>query len=368
MYSLFKSAIILFLIFSTGLIAAQTVNISDNIIGDKFSFQSNVLDHSVDLLVGLPKNYHGSNCRYPVHYVLDGQILFTYYYGVMDILSNGEVPEGIIIGIQSMKRGFYFKPGDGAGLFSRFLIEELIPYIDTNYRTLPFRSILGHSTTGAFIVNMFFSYPDYFDLYIAGAPYHSDLFGQEIPESFPEKFNRKKYFYSFYGLKDNQLEKNHWDSLAAAIREKEIENFFMINREYAEEGHYAIVFRYIPDGLKMSFSRCGYAIEPGKEFFLSEFYAFEDVQKSKFNVSFCYSENYYISNSLSIRKKGDLDSAIKLLILGLDYYPESDVIHNVLATQFEESGNDALAIIHYKKALEINPGLEFIRKKLADLE
>lgn len=368
MLSISKFGAIILLIFGAGIGAAQPVKKSDLIIGDEFFFQSNVLDHPVELFVGLPKNYSRSTCRYPVHYVLDGQILFTYYYGVMDILTKGEIPECIVVGIQSMKRGFYFKPGDGSGLFSEFIINELIPYIDKNYRTNTYRSILGHSTTGAFIIEMLLRHPEYIDLFIAGAPYHSEMIGPERLAVLPGNFTRKKYFYSFYGLEDNPAEKVNWDSLAANIRDKKIGNLKMVSLEYPEEGHYTIVFRYIPDGLKLAFSGWGYAPEPGEAFSFSAFCAHENYQKSQYNESFCYSEGYFISNSIGLSQEGDPDSAIQLLTFGLDYYPESDIIHNVLATQFENIGKTEKAIEHYKKALEINPGLVFIRKKIADLE
>ena len=173
-----KIAIAVLTLVST-IVYGQNNQISNLSIGDKYSFNSENLDRPIDLYVGLPQNYHQSNCNYPVHYVLDGQIIFSYYYGVTDMLTKGEIPESIVVGIQSVKRGYYFKPGNGANEFTNFLAKELIPFIDSNYRTNSLRLIIGHSTSGAFIVNTLLNSPELFSIYIAGAPYHSDLFIKE---------------------------------------------------------------------------------------------------------------------------------------------------------------------------------------------
>lgn len=337
-------------------------------IGESYSFKSDNLKMSVEIYVGLPKNYHKSNCKYPIHYVLDGQMIFLYYYGVTDMLTKGEIPECIVVGIQSVNRGYYFKPGNGANEFSNFFIEELIPFIDSSYRTNNFRLILGHSSTGAFIVNTLLHNPDSFDIYIAGAPYHSDLFLKTDIDSALHDFNSSKYFYSFYGLEDNQKEKSNWDLLAANIHQAEVENLNMIDNEYEKEGHYSIIYRYIPDGLKLAFKDWGYSPGNGERFAYHDFIDFSISQESRFNVAFDYSEGYFIRNSMNVAKQGDSETAIKLIKHGLSLYPESDVLHNIIAVEYEKTGQNDIAIKHYKKILEIKPELDFIKQKIIDLE
>ena len=103
---------------------SQGAKKTELVIGDKLSLFSENLGISLDLYIGLPKNYQNSRIDYPVHYVLDGQILFSYYSGVIDMLSKGEIPECIVVGIQSVKRGYYYKPGNGAKDLSPILFKK----------------------------------------------------------------------------------------------------------------------------------------------------------------------------------------------------------------------------------------------------
>lgn len=363
-----KNLIIVFFILISATGYSQTFLKSDLSIGDKYSFNSNNLQEPIDLYIGLPKNYHQSNCRYPVHYVLDGQIIFSYYYGVTDMLTKGEIPECIVVGVQSVKRGYYFKPGNGANEFTNFLTKELIPFIDSTYRTNNLRLILGHSTTGAFIVNTLLNSPDSFDIYIAGAPYHSDLFLKIGIDSALHDFKTRKHFYSFYGLNDNQKEKSNWDSLATILKQTKVENIEIVNEEYKDEGHYSIIYRYIPDGLKTAFKDWGYSPAHGEKFSYHDFIDFSNNQQDRYNVIFDYSEGYFTGNSMSLVRQGDSETAIKLITYGLNKYSKSDVLHSIIATEYEKSGQNTLAIEHYKKILEIKPDLDFIKKKLEDLE
>ncbi len=346
----------------------QDVTRSDILIGDKYSFKSKNLEGVVDLFIGLPKNYHQANCRYPVHYVLDGQIIFSYYYGVTDMLTKGEIPECIVVGIQSVKRGYYFKPGDGANEFTNFLTKELIPFIDSTYKTNNLRLILGHSTTGAFIINTLLNSPDSFDIFIAGAPYHSDLFLKINIDSILDDFNSKKYFYSFYGLDDQQKEKSNWDSLATMLKQTKTDKLEIIGKEYNNEGHYSIIYRYIPDGLKMAFKDWGYSPAPGVQFSYSEFTDFSNNQLERYNSIFDYSEGFFIGNSMNLVMQGDTEKAMKLIKHGLNKFPKSDVLHSIIATEYEKSGQNDLALEHYRKILEIKPDMDFVKRKIEDLE
>lgn len=341
--------IVIFLLLSIKPGFGQEIQKTDFIIGDKYSLNSKLLQSPMDLSIGLPKNYNQSNCKYPVHYVLDGQIIFSYYYGVTDILTKGEIPECIVVGIQSIKRGYYFKPGAGSNEFMNFLTQELIPFIDSSYRTNGLRLIIGHSTTGAFIINTFLNSSDDFDIYIAGAPYHSGLFLQTNIDFLLNDFDSKKYLYSFYGDDDNHNEKSNWDSLSSIIRQKDLDNFELINKEYKDESHYSIVFRYIPDGLKNVFKDWKYSPKTGESFSFSDFIEFSDSQKSRFNVAFDYSEGFFIGNSINLLKQGDSETAIQLLTYALEYYPKSDILHSIVAAEHEKTGQNDLSIEHYKK-------------------
>jgi len=66
--------------------------------------------------------------------------------------------------------GPYSENSGGAADFLRFLREELIPQIDSHYRTTAERTLVGHSLAGLFALTVFLDQPETFDRYIAIEP------------------------------------------------------------------------------------------------------------------------------------------------------------------------------------------------------
>ncbi|MFN2565999.1 MAG: alpha/beta hydrolase [Gemmatimonadaceae bacterium] len=58
-------------------------------------------------------------------------------------------------------------PGPGAVRFQQFLGQELIPWVDSTYRTVSERIIVGHSLGGSFVTHTLLHRPELFDVYIA---------------------------------------------------------------------------------------------------------------------------------------------------------------------------------------------------------
>ncbi len=140
------------------------------------------------LSVALPDSYETSTQAYPVIYVLDGD----YNFGVAAGLTRfskvfRNVPELIIVGIgYDMEtadewvqlRDLDFDPpgmpgassDSVANLFLDALTQEMIPFINANYRTIPSdRCLQGYSSSGIFVLYALFQQPDAFQRYISGS-------------------------------------------------------------------------------------------------------------------------------------------------------------------------------------------------------
>lgn len=146
------------------------------------SIYSELIADSFCVFVSVPDGYYSSDKRYPVIYVLDGDIAFGMAASIARYLQIGEnIPELIIVGIgygaidksAGEKRRRDYRPtktGDAEN-FLKFLYEELIPSIDTNYRTIPGdRTINGYSIGGLFGLYTLFTRPETFNRYIIGSP------------------------------------------------------------------------------------------------------------------------------------------------------------------------------------------------------
>jgi predicted alpha/beta superfamily hydrolase len=138
------------------------------------------------LSVLLPSGYAASARNYPVVYLLDGDILFGLAANCTKFLNWGG-QEVIVVGIsydmesydQWIKlRELDFKipevkdapPDSYAHLFLDALTGEIIPFIETNYRTTPSdRSLYGFSSSGFFVLYALFNQPDAFRGYLCGS-------------------------------------------------------------------------------------------------------------------------------------------------------------------------------------------------------
>ncbi len=71
-----------------------------------------------------------------------------------------------------------------ADRFLQFLKQDLIPWTEAQYRTQPFRILVGHSLTGLFTLHTFLNSPDTFNAYLALSPalwWDDEALMQEAP-------------------------------------------------------------------------------------------------------------------------------------------------------------------------------------------
>lgn len=139
--------------------------------------------------VRLPKNYESVNKRYPVLYLLDGDISFNMATSIVRYLQYGkDVPDLIIVApaygtlisdneINHRERDYTFSEYDefiesgGGEQYLDYFEKELIPFVDSNYRTNENRILCGYSLGGLFSVNVLIKNPNLFNNYIIGSPY-----------------------------------------------------------------------------------------------------------------------------------------------------------------------------------------------------
>ena len=129
--------------------------------------------------VSLPPNYDLAKQRYAVTYVLDGHVRAFFDLAVASVAYDvaGDVhayvpPPQIVVGVDQRDRGQEL--GVQQELFSRFLVEELVPFIDHEFRTSGYRTLIGHSLGGRFALMTFCRAPAVFPSVIAISPAGSD--------------------------------------------------------------------------------------------------------------------------------------------------------------------------------------------------
>ena len=169
---------------------------------------SKTLDEYREVWVKLPENYDFNNDQeYPVVYLLDGISLQISLETVYDNYWGHYLPNMILVGISNrtnrtrdlttskvnMRRGSSFKKeSGGAENFTKFIENELIPYIDNKYRSLGHRTLIGHSYAGLFTINMLINHKHLFQNYIAIDP-SLDWDNQKLLKEAKEKLTSESY-------------------------------------------------------------------------------------------------------------------------------------------------------------------------------
>lgn len=159
---------------------------------DALSAQSRTLKVSSQVLgetrivhVHLPRDYGIAKQRYPVIVLLDGQVrpFFDLTIAAADYELTSDafpvaMPRQIVVAVEHPDRGVDL--GSNADAFLRFLTTELLPRIDREYRTLPFRTLVGHSRGGAFALRAACRAGDAFPAIVAISASLSDSLEAEV--------------------------------------------------------------------------------------------------------------------------------------------------------------------------------------------
>lgn len=150
------------------------------------------------LYISLPRNYTTSQEVYPVIFTLDADYSFALAHNIIEhFVERDNLPEMIVVGIayegasQEMNKyrkhrsrdytptytleggyGPEFQKYSGGGeKFRTFIISELIPFMESNYRVEPDnRTFVGHSYGGLFGTYVLLTRPDLFQKYILVSP------------------------------------------------------------------------------------------------------------------------------------------------------------------------------------------------------
>lgn len=150
---------------------------------------STATGRNYDLYIRLPNNYAKDQTKkYPVVYLLDGQWDFRMLDAIYGGLEYDKfVPELIIVGItysgenadyETLRAMDYtpvndksFNGSGGAPKFLSFIKEQLMPFIETNYRAdSSQRVLMGSSFGGTFTLFALFTEPTLFSGYVASSP------------------------------------------------------------------------------------------------------------------------------------------------------------------------------------------------------
>ncbi|NER17611.1 alpha/beta hydrolase-fold protein [Spongiivirga citrea] len=133
-------------------------------IGVNHIIKSSNLNEERVIQVHTPDGYSESEQKYPVLYILDGQQYFLSGVGVQKALRKPRaIPKMIIVGINDNESSRWTWFGDEKEKFSSFLIDEVIPFINSSYRTNEEHIIFGWEGAAYYASELILKHPEAFN-------------------------------------------------------------------------------------------------------------------------------------------------------------------------------------------------------------
>ncbi len=394
---LFRAVILIYLLFTT-LVNAQKVD--DIKLTNKISIESRVLGEERTVYIYLPESYSGSLNQYPVLYVLDGRSHFLYLSGLVESISRSKhMPEMIVVAIENTDRTRDLTPtkamypilsdqpvGGGADRFTEFIDEELIPFVENNYRTKTFRMLAGHSLAGLYVTYVLLNYSDLFDAVFASSPslhWDEQLVIRQSVKILEKDFNSPKRYYLSLGSKEEKI-KGDLEEFVEILKKSESCNFNWEYNVITDADHRTVPYLafsraiinmfqgwyYDPavkgDSLKtierhysdLSF-KYGFEVEipEGLMYYLATRALNNDeIEKGiEFIRRMKMAEGYINSMGYEKMNQNNLDAAFALLCLNVELYPNSANVYDSLGEAYMKDGNRDMAIQNYRKSLQLNP-------------
>ncbi|MCJ8273029.1 MAG: alpha/beta hydrolase-fold protein, partial [Psychrosphaera sp.] len=149
-------------------------------LGEKITLPSKIMGNQRELYVRLPPGFSESKQHYPVIYLLDANLYYVkdlYFHSIalIDRMTKngtvGTIPQSIIVAVANKDFSEWHqettrKPED----LQRFLVEELQPWVKSNYRILDNQVLIGQSSAASMVLGILPRYPASFDMVIAVDP------------------------------------------------------------------------------------------------------------------------------------------------------------------------------------------------------
>jgi len=356
------------------------------VVGQSQVIHSNILNEDRIYQVYLPESFQWAvDRKYPVLYVLDGESNFLHTVGSSSFFSAvGEIPEFIVVAITSTVRirdftqtdwSSHWIGGGGAKNFKSFLLKELIPKIEKDYRTNGFRILSGHSAAGQFVLYTLTDQPSLFNAYFAISPsldWDNNLPQRSLEESFTKTDSLKAFLY--FAWSDDfggALAKDQ--KLLETLKTKSPRGFRYEGKGFANETHGSITLLAQINALRELYK--GYRLHNdllGKGLGFAEKH-FQEVSKE---VGYTILVPEDIINNLGYEElnNGNIQEAIKLFKRNIKQNPNSANAFDSITDAYEKAGMWNEAMASAEKAVELankfnNPNLEYIinhAKKIKD--
>lgn len=346
------------ILFFSLAVQAQNQQIA-SAVHTQYKINSQILGEERTILVRVPPNYERSGEKFPVVYMLDAHPpQNSMMSGIIEQQAwGGVMPEMLLVGIQNTNRLRDLTPtkteraGSGGGeKFLRFIETEVIPLVEKNYRTQPYKIFAGHSLGGLFVVYSFVARPDLFNAYVAASPVlHWD--NNFVIKRAEEVFKQNKAWNKrmFIALGDELEYENGFNSFQELLGKSKPKDFEYEFQQFKNENHGSVVLPAYYAGLRKVFA--GWTPPQSGSF------ADLDNHYKKLSDRFGYKisppENLVNRLGYQLLGAGKTTEAVEVFKKNVENYPNSANVYDSLGEAYEKNGQLKPARDNYEKAYKM---------------
>ncbi len=333
-------------------------------------------------MISLPRSYEGSELSYPVVYLLYGDQVRGYFAETVHILDrlgeSSEIPQMILVGVANTERYRDNLPlqrdgsPGGAQKFLKFFTDELIPFMDENYRTKDFRILVGPQAGATFGVYNMMENPDVFNAFILNNPFWISYTRNFIIQRTEGFFDKNKAFNKFlfisYGSFDDQPEAiNYAQKFAQIIEAKNPQNFhFELNRMSEEDRQDFIPPLGLKRGLRSLFQDYKFP-EDIEVAGLNDIKTYYQQLSAKYGFEVDVPEFVMVLQGVKLSQQRNYAAALEIFEYLIEIYPNSLNAFIQLGNLHRTLGNFEQALMYFRKFQE-NRTDAFIQNQIATLE
>ncbi|NER12801.1 tetratricopeptide repeat protein [Leptobacterium flavescens] len=223
---------------------------ADNVIGKRFQINSEILGQEREIQVLLPESYTGSEKKYPVVFLLDGQRLFLYGASLLKSFTQFEqTPEFIVVGINNSYPQRFGHFSSGAEKFQEFIEKDILNFIDTNFRTSGERILFAWEYAGSFAIGAMISRPELFGAYLIASPFPLNEKVPAMADMLSQKQDLDKFLYFSVSVHEDVVGRGT-ESLDSLLRKSAPKALNWKYKKFQDEEHRSTPYPTLYHGLK----------------------------------------------------------------------------------------------------------------------
>jgi len=338
-------------------------------LGEQVKLSSKILNEERFVIVSTPKGYQQSKQKYPVLYLLDGDTHIQHVSGLIEFLSrNQQMPEVIIVAITNTDRVRDFTPqlskaderfptAGGANNFLSFISKEVMPFIEENYRTQPYKILVGHSFGGLLAMHSQLTQPELFNAYINISPsawWDDKILAKQAKVQLEGKESFKSFVYMTLANESGKTLAGAWE-LTAAFEQYAPDDFKWHFERMPEETHGSVHHISTYKGLKSLYSswKMPEPIEIVNEQGIDGVKGYYSSLSDQFGYQINPPEPLLNYLAYHLLEQSKIEDAFTLFNDTIKFYPESVNALHSLGDAYKEQSKIALANTSYQQACEL---------------